>query len=69
LVDAAGTTLAAVLLDLDRQFPGLRFRMIDEQEQLRPHLRVFIGQEELRDLSTPLDAAATLHIIQALSGG
>ena len=68
-VDAAGTTLAAVLLDLDRQFPGLRFRMIDEQDQLRPHLRVFVGQEELRDLAAPLSDSTTLHIIQALSGG
>ena len=68
-VVAAGSTLAAVMVDLDRQYPGLRFRMIDEQDRLRPHMRVFIGQEELRDLSTPLDSAATLHIIQALSGG
>ena len=68
-VEATGTTLAAVMLDLNRQFPGLRFRMIDEQDQLRPHMRVFIGQEELRDIATPLDTAATLHIVQALSGG
>ena len=68
-VVAAGTTLAAVMVDLDRQFPGMRFRMVDEQDRLRPHMRVFIGQEELRDLAAPLDSAATLHIIQALSGG
>jgi len=68
-VDAQGKTLAAVLLDLERQFPGLKFRMVDEQEQLRPHMRVFVGKDELRDLSTPLDPGATLHIVQALSGG
>lgn len=68
-VEARGTTLAEVMADLDRQFPGLRFRMIDEQDALRPHMRVFIGTRELRDLASPLDAAATLHIVQALSGG
>jgi sulfur-carrier protein len=68
-VVAEGATLAAVLLDLERQFPGLRFRMIDEQDQLRPHMRVFIGSSELRDLQTPLDSGKTLHIVQALSGG
>ena len=68
-VDADGATLADVLLDLERQFPGLRFRMIDEQDRLRPHMRVFVGQEELRDLSTRLQPSATLHIVQALSGG
>ena len=68
-VDANGETLSAVLLDLERQFPGLRFRMVDEQDQLRPHMRVFIGQDELRDLSTRLDPRTTVHIVQALSGG
>jgi molybdopterin converting factor small subunit len=68
-VQASGDTLAAVLLDLDRQFPGLRFRMVDEQDQIRTHMRVFVGSAELRQLDTPLDPAATLHIVQALSGG
>ena len=68
-VAAEGATLAAVLLDLERQFPGLRFRMIDEQDHLRPHMRVFVGSKELRDLGTILDSTETLHIVQALSGG
>lgn len=68
-VIADGATLAAVLFDLERQFPGLRFRMIDEQDHLRPHMRVFVGSDEVRELSTPLDPGATLHIVQALSGG
>jgi sulfur-carrier protein len=68
-VEAAGNTLAEVLFDLDRQFPGLRFRMVDEQDALRPHMRVFLGTRELRDLTAPLDANTTLHIVQALSGG
>lgn len=68
-VSAAGTTLADILHDLDRQFPGLRFRMIDEQEQIRTHMRVFLGQQELHALSTPMPPGETLHIVQALSGG
>lgn len=68
-VEAAGGTLDEVLRDLDRQFPGLRFRMIDEQDRIRPHMRVFIGSEESRDLRAAMPAGATLHIVQALSGG
>jgi sulfur-carrier protein len=68
-VVATGGTLAEVMVDLERQFPGIRFRMIDEQDHLRPHMRVFVGQQELHDLATPLSDASTLHIIQALSGG
>jgi molybdopterin converting factor small subunit len=68
-VSAAGDTLDAVLRDLDRQFPGIRFRMVDEQDRIRPHMRVFLDGDELRDPGTVLDAARTLHIVQALSGG
>lgn len=68
-VQAEGRTLAAVLADLDRQFPGIRFRMVDEQDQLRAHMRVFLDAEELRGLDSELRPAATLHIVQALSGG
>jgi sulfur-carrier protein len=68
-VTAAGTTLAEVLRDLDRQYPGLRFRMVDEQDRIRQHMRVFLDRDELRELTTALNPAATLHIVQALSGG
>ncbi len=68
-VEAAGGTLAEVLRDLDRQFPGIRFRMIDEQDRIRPHMRMFVESTEVRDVDTPLEPSATLHIVQALSGG
>ena len=41
-VEAVGATLADVLADLDRCYPGIRFRMIDEQQQMRPHIRFFL---------------------------
>lgn len=68
-VDAAGATLSEVLWDLDAHYPGLRFRMIDEHDRIRTHMRVFHGSEELHDLGAPLDPQRTLHIVQALSGG
>jgi molybdopterin converting factor small subunit len=68
-VAAEGATLAEVLRDLDRQFPGIRFRIIDEQDCIRTHMRLFLGGAELRELSIALDSRQTLHIVQALSGG
>jgi sulfur-carrier protein len=68
-VDADGPTIDAVLHDLDRQFPGLRFRVVDEQGRLRTHMKVFVGQESVRDLSAPLDGHAEVTLMQALSGG
>ncbi len=68
-VEASGRTLAEVVADLDRRYPGLRFRMIDEQDRLRPHLRLFVNGEQARDLGTPLGPGDEVQIVQALSGG
>jgi sulfur-carrier protein len=66
---AAGATLSAVLADLDRQYPGIRFRMIDEQDRIRRHIRIFVNGEQARDLSQPLRVTDEVVIVQALSGG
>jgi sulfur-carrier protein len=68
-VEATGATLGAVLADLERQFPGLRFRMVDEQDRLRPHMRVFIDGKAIHDLAHPVPAGLDVNIVQALSGG
>ena len=65
----SGATLRAVLEDLDRQFPGIRFRMIDEQDRMRPHIRFFVGGHQVYDREQPLSATDDLRILQALSGG
>ena len=68
-VQASGATLAAVLDELDRQFPGIRFRMIDEQERMRRHVRFFVNGDQTFDLSQPLRPTDEVVIVQALSGG
>ena len=57
------------LADLDRQYPGIRFRMIDEQERIRRHIRIFVNGEQVRALSHPLRESDEVVIVQALSGG
>ncbi len=68
-VEANGSTRAAILADLDRLYPGIRFRMIDEQNRIRPHIRFFVNGEQARDLGQALEANDKLMIVQALSGG
>ena len=68
-VDARGATLAEVLADLDRRYPGIRFRMIDEQDKMRRHVRFFVNGAQTFDLALPLREADELCIVQALSGG
>lgn len=68
-VEANGATLGEVLADLDRQYPGIRFRMVDEQDRTRRHMRFFVRGEPVFDLATPLAPDDELLIVQALSGG
>lgn len=68
-VAAQGLSVAAVLDDLERQYPGIRFRMIDEQGRIRRHIRLFHAGEMVKDLSQALRADGELLIVQALSGG
>ena len=68
-VDAAGATLAEMLADLDRQYPGIRFRMIDEQDRMRPHIRFFVNGDQVFDLTLAVGAEDEVQIVQALSGG
>jgi molybdopterin converting factor small subunit len=68
-VEAAGSTVAEVLADVDRRFPGLKFRVVDEQDRVRRHMRVFIGQAETRDVHAAIAPNQELLIFGALSGG
>jgi molybdopterin synthase sulfur carrier subunit len=68
-VEADGATLAEVLDELDRRYPGIRFRMIDEQDRMRRHMRFFINGEQEFDIARGLAPQDSIQIVQALSGG
>jgi sulfur-carrier protein len=68
-VTAHGGTVDEILLDLERQFAGFRFRMVDEQNRLRKHVRVFINDDMITGLSDEVTEADEVTILQALSGG
>ena len=69
VVEGEGATVSEVLDDLDRRFPGIRFRMVDEQGNVRPHIKLFVDSDVTRDLASPIPSGATLMIVAALSGG
>jgi len=62
-------TLAEVLGSLEECYPGIRFRMIDEQDRIRPHMRLFVNSSEAHELSAKIADGDTVHLICALSGG
>ncbi|MCP3916231.1 MAG: MoaD/ThiS family protein [bacterium] len=68
-VEAQGDTLGELLGDLERQFPGMRFRVIDEHDRVRRHIKLFLDDETTEDLGHALGATRDVHIICALSGG
>lgn len=68
-VDASGACLADVLADLDARYPGIRFRMIDEQGDIRQHIRLFVNSEQAAQIGVPVKDSDVVHIIAALSGG
>jgi molybdopterin converting factor small subunit len=73
VVELAGGTTVADLLDVlavDR--PAAERRIRDERGALRPHVNLFVGEENIRELegvATPLPDGAELTVIAAISGG
>ena len=68
-VKSRGATLAELLANLDRDYPGIRFRMIDEQDAVRRHMRIYVNREQMRRLDVALAPGDEVMIVQALSGG
>ncbi|GEM_PF-189830 len=68
-VEGRGTTLADVLADLDARYPGIRFRVVDEQDRPREHIRFFVNGELARRIDLPVGPNDEVHVITALSGG
>ncbi|MHA2168668.1 MAG: MoaD/ThiS family protein [Candidatus Kariarchaeaceae archaeon] len=62
-------TLFDVLNELEKQFPGIKFRFINEQEEIREHMKIFVNQVEVKDLQRKMRSDDDVFIIQALSGG
>lgn len=68
-VQAQGNTLSELIHDLNRQFPGIRFRMIDEQDNLREHINIFVNNQTITGLDQSLQTEDVIRIIGQISGG
>jgi sulfur-carrier protein len=67
-----GATLFSALHTLFLQFPGLRDRVLTESGELRRHVNLFLGNENVRytgGLATPVPPGAEVSIVPAISGG
>jgi molybdopterin converting factor small subunit len=68
-VEADVQSLAALLQALDARYPGMRHRIVDEQDRIRRHIRFFVNGEMAERLDCTLGCGDEVMIVAALSGG
>ena len=72
LVEATGTDLAEAIDDLDRKFPGIRSKILDERGEVLRFVNIFVNERDIRflgGLRTPLADGAEVSIVPAMAGG
>jgi sulfur-carrier protein len=67
-LELEGADVASILAELDARAPGMRDRLVEAGPRLRPHINVFVDGKQA-ELTTPVGAYATVHVIPAVSGG
>ncbi len=71
-VQGSGETLADLLTDLDRQYPGLKGRLITEEGALHRFVNVYVNDEDVRflgALDAKLNDGDSVTILPAVAGG
>ena len=71
-VQGSGDTVGDIIQDLERQFPGLRDRLVDEGGDLRRFINIYVNEEDIRFLEgakTTLKAGDSVSIVPAIAGG
>jgi molybdopterin converting factor small subunit len=70
-VKAAGNSVAAVIEDLEKRYPGIRDRLLDDKG-VRRFVNIFVGEEDIRfldGLKTELKGGEQISIVPAIAGG
>lgn len=71
-VQAKGDTIMDLIEDLERQFPGLRERLLDDKGEIRRFVNVYVNEEDVRFLqgkATALKDGDQVSIVPAIAGG
>lgn len=71
-LEISPTSLGDALAALWTLYPGMRDRVANEQGQVREHINIFVGDENMRytgGLATPVGSDAEISLVPAVSGG
>ncbi|MBV9390286.1 MAG: MoaD/ThiS family protein [Verrucomicrobia bacterium] len=72
IVEAEGATIKEIIRDLEQNYPGLKERICDEQDNVRRFVNVFVNDEDIRFLEhseTPVKEGDEVSIVPAIAGG
>ena len=70
-VQATGATVGDVIAELERRYPGVRDRLLDDKG-VRRFVNIYVGEEDIRfleGLGTQLKAGDQISIVPAIAGG
>lgn len=67
-VEMDAASVAEMMEELERRWPGMRDRLCDSRPAIRRHINVFVGGERAT-LDTPLPAGSEIFVLTAISGG
>jgi molybdopterin synthase sulfur carrier subunit len=71
-VSVAGATVGEVLRALEKQFPGIGARLLDDKGAVRRYVNIFHNDEDIRflqELDTPVKDSDRITLIPAIAGG
>jgi molybdopterin synthase sulfur carrier subunit len=72
LVDGQGSTIREILDNLEKNYPGLKERVCDEQGSVRRFVNIFVNDEDIRflqDTATIVKTGDEVSIVPAIAGG
>ena len=71
-VPVTADTVEGLIADLERQFPGVRDRLMEEGGEIRRFINIYVNQEDIRFLQgakTALKPGDEVSIVPAIAGG
>lgn len=71
-VSATGATIGELITDLDKNYPGIKNRICDDNGQVKRFVNIFANDEDIRflqNLDTPVKEADEVSIVPAIAGG
>lgn len=72
VVTVEGATIAEVIADLERQYPGIGARVLDDSGELRRFVNLYVNDEDVRflgGLQTAVADGDTVTVLPAVAGG